>query len=184
MDIEIWEMVVVVARPGSAATSSYLLRLGMKRRQNFNPEWLPCFLCDLVLHINLPCLLKKAQNWPLCILPSLNTTLTTSTKTSGLKMGILFGSSYGTFMIFFGLAQLPASSADFTGHRRRRVGLCARACDQLDRQAPPAPRPTCRCVSCSATAAQGCRSRGCRRSRCLGGRRRRYRGRCSWRRWA
>ncbi|KAK4243299.1 hypothetical protein C7999DRAFT_36371 [Corynascus novoguineensis] len=48
------------------------------------------------------------------ILSSLNTTLTTSTKTSGLKMGIMFG-AYGTFMAFFGLAQLPAASADFTG---------------------------------------------------------------------
>ncbi|KAK3898320.1 histidine phosphatase superfamily [Staphylotrichum tortipilum] len=48
------------------------------------------------------------------ILSSLNTTLTTSTKTSGLKMGIQFG-AYGTFMAFFGLAQLPAASADFTG---------------------------------------------------------------------
>ncbi|KAK4031688.1 histidine phosphatase superfamily [Parachaetomium inaequale] len=48
------------------------------------------------------------------ILSSLNTTLTTSTKTSGLQMGIQFG-AYGTFMAFFGLAQLPAASADFTG---------------------------------------------------------------------
>ena len=38
----------------------------------------------------------------------------TSAKTSGLEMGILFG-AYGTFVTFFGLAQLPASSADFTG---------------------------------------------------------------------
>ena len=48
------------------------------------------------------------------ILSSLNTTLTISTKTSGLKLGILFG-AYGTFMAFFGLAQLPTASADFTG---------------------------------------------------------------------
>jgi hypothetical protein len=44
------------------------------------------------------------------ILQSLNATLTTGS----LKLGIQFG-AYGTFMAFFGLAQLPAASDDFTG---------------------------------------------------------------------
>src|SRR5689334_20561566 len=41
------------------------------------------------------------------IVQSLNSTLTTASKASGLKLGIQFG-AYGTFMAFFGLAQLPA----------------------------------------------------------------------------
>ncbi|SPQ23188.1 ace4dc57-dd88-4b7b-b07b-57dc313a7ec7 [Thermothielavioides terrestris] len=48
------------------------------------------------------------------IVQSLNSTLQTASAASGLKLGIQFG-AYGTFMSFFGLAQLPAVSADFTG---------------------------------------------------------------------
>lgn len=48
------------------------------------------------------------------IVQSLNSTIQTAAKTSSLKLGIQFG-AYGTFMSFFGLAQLPAASTDFTG---------------------------------------------------------------------
>ncbi|KAJ5177298.1 uncharacterized protein N7482_003175 [Penicillium canariense] len=46
------------------------------------------------------------------ILSGLNETIATDGKKS--KLGVQFG-SYGTFMSFFGLVQLPAASVDFTG---------------------------------------------------------------------
>ena len=44
----------------------------------------------------------------------LNSTVATLSRAGGPKMGIQFG-AYGTFMAFFGHAQLPAASADFRG---------------------------------------------------------------------